>query len=233
MKQEDIFNSGEADAWFTRNKDAILTKTREQDITYQYLQKLIPEIKAKNIIEIGCSNGFRLNWFAEDFGLDCFGLEPSKRAVDDGQKRYHSTDKLNLVSANMDQNFWETSFTQLFKENSVDVILFGFCFYLMSPELYFLITSKIDKILKENGVVVIFDFDSVPQRRLYQHYKEEEVWSHKMDFSQLFTCHPMYKLIYKEYNNHEKGPSIGDQHQDCSLSVIRKLSKKTAFVQLY
>ena len=48
MKQEDIFSATEADAWFTRNKEAIKNKSREKDLTYQHLQQIIPDVRLSN-----------------------------------------------------------------------------------------------------------------------------------------------------------------------------------------
>ncbi len=98
--------------------------------------------------------------------------------------------------------------------------------------MYFLITYQIDRVLRENGIIVIFDFDSTPQRREYQPYQAEKMWSYKMDFSQLFSRHPMYKLISKNFINYDQGLSIGNVHNDCSLSMIRKIMKTNAFVQI-
>jgi len=232
MRQEDIFSETEANAWFDRNRSSLLAKTREKDLTYQHLSQIIPQLNPKKILEIGCGNGYRLNWLAEDFNVTCVGLEPSTNAIQDGKERYQQTDKLTLLSTKVTSKFWLEEFNHLFKNNSLDVVIFGHCFYLMSPEIYFLITYQIDQVLREHGIIVIFDFDSYPQRRQYQPYKKEQMWSYKMDFSQLFTRNPMYKLIKKDFVNYEEGLSIGDVHNDCSLSVIRKISKQNAFIEI-
>jgi SAM-dependent methyltransferase len=232
MKQEDIFNATEADAWFSRNKEAIKNKTRDKDFTYQKIIDMIPELKPKKILEIGCCNGYRLNWLAEDLSIDCIGIEPSNIAIEDGKKRFTKNNHLELINTKVDLDFWLNGFNQLFTSDSLDIVIFGHCFYLISPEMYFLITYQIDRALREHGVIVIFDFDSYPQRREYDPYEAEQIWSYKMDFSQLFSRHPMYKLISKDFVNYGKGLSVGNAHNDCSLAIIRKIEKKNAFVQV-
>jgi predicted O-methyltransferase YrrM len=232
MKQEDIFSTTEANSWFLRNKDVIKNKSREKDITYQYINQIIPELQPKKILEIGCCNGYRLNWLTEDFSIECIGIEPSSLAIKYGTKQFKDNDLLTLINTKVDDSFWRNDFNHLFEDDSLDMIIFGHCFYLISPEMYFLITYQIDRAIREHGVIVIFDFDTTPQRTEYEHYKTEKLWSYKMDFSQLFSRHPMYKLISKNYINYDQGLSQGNVHKDCSLAIIKKIKKDNAFVRI-
>jgi SAM-dependent methyltransferase len=232
MKQEEIFSATEADAWFYRNKNALLSKKKEQDTIYLKIAEIIPELKIKRILEIGCSNGYRLDWFAKEFDIKCIGIEPSKAAVEDGIQRYKSTNNVKLIHSKVDESFWQNEVFQILGSNSFDLIIFGHCFYLISPELYFSVVMQADRILDKAGIVAIFDFDSYPQKRKYHHYEKQDLWSYKMDFSRLFTSHPMYKLVYKKYTHYDQGISLGDPHNDCSLAMIRKINKDNAFIQI-
>jgi len=41
------------------------------------------------IVELGCSNGWRLNNFYKKFnGVNCFGVDASIKAIENGKKRY-------------------------------------------------------------------------------------------------------------------------------------------------
>jgi len=229
--QEQVFINSEADSWFLRNKECLIAKTANSDLTFQKIKQLHSELNLNNILEIGCSNGYRLSWCDEQLGIKATGLEPSLKAITDGLSRYGSQN-LALHQANLDTEFWSNTINELLEDNSLDAIVFGHCFYLVSPELYFQICAQVDRLLRDGGVILIFDFDSIPQRANYHHCENNVVWSYKMDFSKLFSRHPMYKTISKEYINYSHGISIGDPYNDCSLAVIRKISKENAFAEL-
>lgn len=229
--QEKIFKDSEADEWFYRNKEAILKKEPNKDLSYRKIADIVQELDIKNILEIGCCNGYRLNWISENLNVSCTGIEPSHAAIEDGKARYNNKN-LHLICAGAEDAFWQNDISDMFAPNSFDLILFGHCLYLITPELYFSIVMQTNRLLSKEGFVAIFDFDSYPQRKRYHHYAKFPIWSYKMDFSSLFTSHPMYKLIFKEYVNYSEGISTGNPHNDCSLALIRKIKEEFAFVDI-
>lgn len=67
MIQDTIFEKSESDAWFLRNEKAIINRHANNDIIYRMICSNINKNKITSILDLGCSNGFRLNFF-KSFG---------------------------------------------------------------------------------------------------------------------------------------------------------------------
>ena len=63
MIQDTIFEKSESDAWFLRNEKAIINRHANNDIIYRMICGNINKEKITSILDLGCSNGFRLNFF--------------------------------------------------------------------------------------------------------------------------------------------------------------------------
>lgn len=61
MIQDNIFKISEADNWFLRNKDSIINKNIENDYPYCFIKNLKSKNKINSVLELGASNGYRLN----------------------------------------------------------------------------------------------------------------------------------------------------------------------------
>jgi SAM-dependent methyltransferase len=177
--QKDIFLGSEGDAWYARNVERL--HDARPDIVLSTLEDM--KIEPKSVLEIGCSNGYRLEWIRERFGGAGFGIEPSKRAIEDGKRRFPS---LTLEVGTADR--------LPFADGQFDVVIFGFCLYLVDPRLHFRCVAEADRVLGEGGMLVIYDFiEPVPYYNEYAH--RAGVRSHKMEFSRLFLASPAYRLL--------------------------------------
>lgn len=211
--QKKVFLNSEADQWFLRNKDYLLNKEIRPyplspilDLTNNYNLNL-------KIAEIGSSIGHNLNYFMNNSKskLECIGIEPSRLAIETGKKLYPEI--LFYQGTADDLNF--------IKDESLDIIVLGFCLYLVDRALLSCIVREIDKKLKMNGKVVIFDFDSkFPQVNEYKHFNG--VFSYKMDYSQLFLSLPNYFLIEKKSWSHDGDGFHLDRGERCATWVLIK-----------
>jgi len=213
--QKNIFLSSEADQWFKRNVESLTNKVRSNDIIYQCVNNL--HAKGR-VLEIGASIGYRLAWLKSS-GFEVLGIEPSKSAVEYG-----------LSNLNLAQNELVVSDASSFLDQcsvKFDVIIFGHSLYLMDPDDLPLIAANTMRLLNEGGHIVIYDFDSEPQRKKYHH--RDSLYSYKMKFDNMFTWSPCFKLIGKSIAQHDGSDSIGDVHEDCALSIIRRISIDNAY----
>ncbi len=217
MTQEQTFADGEADQWFLRNRDYLLNKNAQEDVIYRYLAEHVGAFKLRNVLEVGCANGYRLNWL-QQLGVAVCGFDASLQAIADGQQRYQLPSQL-FVPQKLSEVWRSGELIQRFQPASMDCIIFGHCLYLFSPDRLPDVVATTLKLLKPGGVIVIFDFDSPPQRQAYHH--AVNVYSYKMDFARLFTGLPYMKCIYKQVMEHSGQPSVGNPKEDCALSVIR------------
>lgn len=176
VRQAAVFSSGEGNQWFERNKNeprnhivnAVLTSLPGQP---------------KTIVEIGCGYGRYLNEMHRRYHSKCIGFDPSTEAIDYGRRKFHELD-LRVGTAG--------SFYGL----HMDVLVFGFCLYLVDRFDLFRVVDDADWCLNEGGHLVIHDFDQeVPEKVPYKH--ADGVYSYKMDYSKLWLANPAYELISK------------------------------------
>lgn len=181
-KQKDVFLSGEGDAWFDRNHEYFqTTELTEHDPIIETIIKCnsreLPETTPK-LLEIGCGEGKRLHWLTQNLKLDCFGIDPSTKAVSAARN-------FGLKASRGTADHLE------FPDRTFDFLVFGFCLYLCDREDLFKIAAEAHRVLKERSWLIVHDFFSnSPTQKTYHH--KEGVFSFKMDYRTLFDWHPDY-----------------------------------------
>ena len=84
-----------------------------------------------------------------------------------------------------------------FKNLKFDVLIYGFCLYLVDAEDLFKVVYEADKILKKNSHIIIYDFYSKNSKYLnYRHDKRVKV--HKYNFSKIFLWHQNINWLNKK-----------------------------------
>lgn len=116
QNQADLFKSEEGSAWYTRNAADIRKATKDDDRIYKKVSKHIDGYSNKSILEVGCSNGYRLSWF-KNLGASVCGVEPGLKAVEEGKKLYGFSDEEILNNDCL--NFFKTN------HYKYDVIIFA------------------------------------------------------------------------------------------------------------
>lgn len=193
MIQDKIFELSEADNWFLRNRDYIVTKTKENDLITTLIEKISDKEKIKSVIELGSSNGFRLN-LLKNILLNCdkfVGVDVSNEAVKDGMQRY------GLEMHNC-------AFDKFESDERFDLVIVNFVFHWIDRENIFKTISNTDKLLKDGGYLIIGDFlPDFPQKRKYHHLPTENVFTYKTDYTKVFKSLNTYKEVYKTTFNHD------------------------------
>lgn len=184
-KQKSTFLDGEADNYFKRNVEN--TKAGDLPEIYKVYSKYIKP--GARILEIGCGFGNNLHYFHENHKCVCFGIDPSKEAIAFGKEQYSG---LNLSVGTADELDFEDSY--------FDFIFFGFCLYLVDRKLLPKVVYETDRVLKDNRVLGITDFDAkFPYSNTYKH--NTDIHSYKMDYGNLFLAFPQYIQLEK-YSNY-------------------------------
>ena len=210
MKQKEIFLQSEGDAWFTRNQQSIGTrKLPDDDALLTELLDLQTENMGKlKVLEIGCGDGTRLNWIKNNLNVDCYGIEPSVKAVSEACAK----------GVNVQQG---TADVLPFEKQSFDILIFGFCLYLCDREDLFRIAEEAGRVLRTPGWLMIMDFfSSVPRAKKYHH--RAEIQSYKMDYRSLFSWHPDYECITHKIRHHGEMSYTDDPDEWVAVSVMRK-----------
>lgn len=120
---------------------ANLTKTY-----MQVLKKVLNSLKSDaKILEIGCGNGFLLNYLYQNGYTSVFGVEPSKDAVNKASEKIKVNIKVDVFKKN------------LFKVNSFDFIFFFQTFdHVHNPNEFL---KEAFRILKPGGYILSFNHD--------------------------------------------------------------------------
>lgn len=217
MSQKKNFIDGEGDAWFNRNQDQIQSihqVVESPDVRY-LLDTLSPfSNRINRVLEIGCSNGIKLEAVCQKFNAVGVGVEPSPMAVASGNDRKKVVDITLLVGTGdkLPSGCVEASF---------DLVYFAFCLYLFDRNTLMQALSEADRMLKPGGFLVITDFDPGSHyKKPYSHRKG--VFSYKQDYTSFFTQGPMYYLIGK-YSFSHRTPNFDEiPDERVSTSILYK-----------
>jgi ubiquinone/menaquinone biosynthesis C-methylase UbiE len=212
--QKKAFIDYEANQWFERNREKLLEYTAHNDHVISLMLKF--QLAPERVLEIGSSAGYRLNAIYEKFPPSkVHGIEPSSHAIDYGKKKYVN---VNFIQGTADS-------MSMFADNYFNLIIVGFVFYVVDRELLIRTIAEIDRVLKNNGHLIIIDFCSeVPVRKNYHHIKTFEAFSFKQSYEQAFLSTCLYNLIDKSSFHHESTlPDANSDLQDLyTISLLRK-----------
>ena len=213
--QTDVFLSGEGDAWYLRNKEYIQQREHTDHILLK-LKEL--QIHPKRILELGCASGYRLQELQKAFNADCYGIDPSDKAIEDGKKLYPNIhlSKIDAAGMSFDKDFF-------------DLIIFGFSPVWCDRDDLFKIAYLADRSLQDLGHIAIYDFYSkIPYRNEYSHH--DGLYSYKMKNADLFSWHPYYiSLLEQIYNSSAKPWQSNDMNDITALSILKK-RKQAAYI---
>jgi len=173
--------------------------------------KSLKEIGAKpsSILEVGCGGGHLLSLLRQEFDSVCFGLDPSAKAIQHGRENYPDIDLQPGTAESLAH-----------PDGSFDLVIFGFCLYVCDPCDHFRIAWQADRVLRDQGFLVVSDFCTpFPYRNDYAHFSG--MFSYKMDWSRMFTWNPAYRLISRRHIEFVMPRSFSRDDQIC-IDVLRK-----------
>jgi ubiquinone/menaquinone biosynthesis C-methylase UbiE len=171
QSQEFLDNLG--DAYFRRNKDSFGHK----DFIGSCLDQ--SGIKPRAILEIGCANGWRLKRYKEKYGCEVRGIEPSREAIEAADPSIRE-----FISVG-------TAARIPYEANSFDMVIFGFCLYLCESQDWFKIVSESDRVLEDDGHIVINDWASARPIRVML----KEGYAFVIDHRNLWLGSPAYRVV--------------------------------------
>lgn len=207
LLQKELFLSSEGDMYFQRSKTALKKEEEIHKLYKVYLKYMNSKMK---ILEIGCSDGRSLDYYRKETGSFSYGIDPSEDAIKIGNELYP---EINLSVGTADN--------LNFPDNYFEVVIFGFCLYLVDRKLLTKVVYEADRVLKDGGYLGITDFDSnIPKMRPYKHHKD--ISSYKYDYSKMFLAFPHYSLIEKTNLESEDNPFMFDTTQRAASFVLYK-----------
>lgn len=199
MKQSQAFLESEGTAWLKRNKDKL---GNEDDPVLLTMEKY--GLKPKRVLEVGCSNGWRLDILQRAWGCHCEGVDPyAKPGVETFVQVWQNTADNMLYCY----------------DSGYDTVIYGWCLYICDPEDYFRIAMEGDRVLDDGGFLIIYDFlADLPYKNKYKH--RSGLFSYKMDFAKLWLGHPGYSLYGRNI--------FGEDDNQTAVTILKK-NIKNAF----
>lgn len=221
--QKNIFINNEGNMWFKRNINHVIKYDIKKDIIINYIKNQNIDLNGKKILEIGCSNGYRLNYLKNEFDCECYGIEPSLDAVNFCKENFSGVNIKQGCSIDIDY------------QEKFDFVFIGFCLYLVDRDDLFQTVNLINKVLNTNGIVINLDFIG---NKIYKNkYKHcDSIYCYKMNYTNLFTSNPQYIEIFKKIYHHEKCNNSTYNISDLDnlddlieISVIKKFNEESVY----
>lgn len=172
-KQSEAFLNGEGDAWFTRNRERLLSFDPEKDLVCNVIEQ--DGIQPKRILEIGAANGFRIAALGKKYACPVVGTDASVAATEDGRRRFG----IDLVCAPAE------SLDGI--DGTFDLVVIHFLLHWLDRHVLPQLLAGVAERLQPGGHLVLGDFhpdhdEDVP----YHHLPGESVMTYKRDYGRLF-----------------------------------------------
>src|SRR5262249_31015268 len=138
------------------------------------------------VLEIGASNGWRLHEIARRFACRVTAVEPSRDAIQDGQARFPSVQFLRGTASELPFD----------AEARFDLVIVNFVFHWVDRSTLLRSVAEIDRVSPDGGFLLIGDFyPSSPQRVRYHHLPDQDVWTYKQNYGDIFLSSNLYEMI--------------------------------------
>jgi ubiquinone/menaquinone biosynthesis C-methylase UbiE len=211
--QSRLFLEDEGDEWFGRNKSKLLDgNTFEADYIFNTLMGFSNSINS--ILEIGCSNALKLEALCNNFNAYGFGIDPSEAAIKAGKVRVSSFAQPIKLEVGVASKL-------PYQNETMDLVVFGFCLYLVDREFLFQTLAEADRVLRPEGFIAITDFDPNHRHKRAYHHRAG-LFSYKHDYPALLTASGHYHLVQKMSYSHN-GPSFTKEQKDrIATSILFK-----------
>ncbi len=165
------------------------------------------KIQTKKLLEIGCSTGFVLKRIKDITNANCYGIDPSRKAISEGKKIFKG---INLYPGTLESSS--------LRKKKFDLIIFGFFLFLLPPKKILNLFKIVDDMLDNDGKIIIYDFHAKNLiRKKYKHKKG--LFSYKWNFKNVFLSLPQYKLVYLKVEKYKK------TNDKLEVSLIKKKDK--------
>jgi len=179
--QTGVFMESEGDQWYRRNRSALAQFDPSTDPAMEVLRQY--GLAPRTVLEVGASNGFRVDAIVRATGARGVAIEPSAEAVADGRQRYPSVVCVQGVAHSLPV------------QDAFDLVVVNFVFHWIDRTLLLRSVAEIDRIVEDGGFLLIGDF--APSNRVrvrYHHLPDQDVFTYKQNYAELFTSSGIYQL---------------------------------------
>lgn len=203
----------EANEWHERNhrkfSDSVNVYTSDPVIRALVDAKIEP----REVFEVGCGNGYRLAAMRDYWQCKVWGCDLSEDAIRHGIQTYGTN--------NMQIGIREAANLKGLPTGGFDLVIYGFCLYQCDPEELFQIVREGDRILDNNGYLVVYDFKpDYPHSKNYKY--DRALRTYKMDYSRLWLAHPHYSIYHQRFMSHDAEEDVIDHNNRVAVTILKK-----------
>ena len=175
--QANLFSQSEGDRWYLRGRTALSNMKGDPVLA----QLATSRLEATSILEIGASNGWRLDAMKAFYPqARLCGLEPSALAIQ------NAAPELEIKRGTAERLPWEA--------DTFDLVIFGMCLNCCDRPDLFLIASEANRVLRDRGHLIIYDFH-VPRAYRNANAHHEALQTYKQDYALMFSWNPAYRVV--------------------------------------
>jgi len=190
--QDLLFAAGEADEYWRRNYRSLRVVPKDDPVVA--LLKLYPAASTRDVLEVGCANGYRLAHFGAQHGWQggrWVGVDPSAAAISAGRNAWP---QLGL---------WRSTAAQLdVRDKPFGLVICHFVLHWVDRGSLYESVAALDGAVKLGGHLVIGDFyPEEPQRVQYKH--AAKIGTYKLDYAALFLASACYEAVGELVYHHE------------------------------
>lgn len=213
MEQDRIFLDNEGNNWFRRNKSA-LDETDKIDWPFHVLNFIDFKVKIGSVLELGCSNGYRLDKIRSKLLPDCrfVGIDAGAEAIEYGRMKFEGLE------------LFQGLLSDIPLKEEFDLVIVNFVLHWVDRKTLFRSIGEIDRVIKDGGLLVLGDFlPDYQQRRRYHHLPNEHVYTYKQDYAKIFESFGTYRELARFTFNHDNvsgytlEPALSSERGFCSL----------------
>lgn len=207
--QDDIFSNGEGDAWFERNQSYLASSEVIANDPVLHLLDMY-RVAPSAVLEIGCSDGWRLAEIARRTPCRVVGVEPSAAAITHGKNTHP-----NVL-------FHQGIAAALPVEESFDLVIVNYVLHWIARDTLLQSIVEIDRVVKDGGFLLIGDFSpDRAQKNPYHHRPDQDMYTYKLDYPSIFVSTGLYRIVGHitfDHGTHEYlGTVEGDKRGACTL----------------
>jgi SAM-dependent methyltransferase len=185
--QNDLFVENEADQWFLRNSLSAVEAVPDDHFILEALKSTVLPQKGSSLDIGGAAGKLSAGFLRIHPEWTCHVIEPSKLAIRAGSKAFP---ELHFSQGNLGQR-------EPFSHTNQDLVILAGVMSNLDRAILSQAVANVDASLKDQGYLVISDFDSpYPRKNPYIH--RPGCFTFKQDYAKIFLTMETYHVIYRK-----------------------------------
>lgn len=186
-EQDRVFAQGEGNAWWQRNKEALLEWDPQADRCLQLLEQF--GVEPRSVLEIGAANGYRLHYLHLLHHCRAVGVDISKDAVADGRQRHPEIE------------LYEGGIKRVPLVDQFDAVIVNFVLHWVDRVNLLRAVAEVDRLVRDGGYLVVGDFSPSNKHRVAYHHKPG-LYTYKQDYAGLLVASGLYRVVGMASGSH-------------------------------